>query len=126
MKQQESYTTNDRQYLMDAIIEVNEDDPPEIGYAALLELHTRLLQTQPYWHTVGDAHQLRYLEYLYDVMLALQEKNWSLACNKLGDVLQWSRAKYCPTAYADAAVMVNIKAVLEEAFYEKTVYDTKD
>ena len=119
MNKRESYTENDNDYLMAVVIEIFDDTPQDVAYAALLELHARLLQTQPYWQTFGEKHRFAYLRPLCWVKQALEREDWASACYLLGDVLEYGRALHREKPYADAAVMINVKAVLEECVYGK-------
>lgn len=111
-----SFTSNDPLYLADAVSDIMYNSPDAEGFLALIILSERIAQTEPYWR-VHRYHSLGYLPYLYEAKGHLEKEEWALACNKLGNVLSYNRCMDdSDLRCADAAMMSNVKDLLERNF----------
>lgn len=111
-----SFTSNDSLYLADALADIMYHSPDAEGFLALIVLSKRIAQTEPYWR-VHRYHSLGYLPYLYEAKNHLIKAEWALACNKLGNVLNYNKSMDdCDLQCADAAMMSNVKNLLERNF----------
>lgn len=111
-----SFTSNDSLYLADALADIIYHSPDAEGFLALIALSKRIAQTEPYWR-VHRYHSLGYLPYLYEAKNHLIKAEWALACNKLGNVLSYNRCMDdSDLQCADAAMMSNVKNLLERNF----------